>query len=67
MSDVTFDFSSENHLQVHNENSGPWEVTFVNTGELSQAGGRLKQVKHYVIGDKFFLTYGDGHANIDVS
>ena len=29
-------------------------------------GGRIKRIKNYIKEDNFFLTYGDGLANIDL-
>ena len=60
MSDVTFDFAKDNQMQVHQRNSEPWKVTLVDTGEVTQTGGRLGRVKNYVADDTFCLTYGDG-------
>ena len=40
MSDVTFDLS-ENIMEVHRKNSDDWKVTLVDTGSLSQTGGRI--------------------------
>jgi len=64
MSDVTFDMS-ENTMQVHNRTAEPWKVTLVDTGDITQTGGRLKRVKDYIDGT-FCLTYGDGVADLDI-
>ncbi|NOX41064.1 MAG: glucose-1-phosphate cytidylyltransferase [Alphaproteobacteria bacterium] len=64
MSDVTFDMS-ENSMQVHNRKAEPWKVTLVDTGDVTQTGGRLKRVKDYLDGT-FCLTYGDGVTDLDV-
>mgnify|MGYP001361083871 CR=1 FL=1 len=65
MSDVTFDMAS-NDMQVHQRNAEPWKVTLVDTGEQTMTGGRLKRVASYLEGEEaFFLTYGDGLADID--
>ena len=40
----------------------------VDTGEESMTGGRLKRISEYVKDEKsFFLTYGDGVGDIDIS
>ncbi|MCR9070686.1 MAG: glucose-1-phosphate cytidylyltransferase [Alphaproteobacteria bacterium] len=44
-----------------------WEVTLVDTGALTMTGGRLLQASKYIEGDSFFLTYGDGVADIDIN
>jgi len=66
MSDVTFDFTDRNRLEIHNHNSEPWKVTLVDTGELTQTGGRIRRIKPYVPDHNFLLTYGDGVANVDL-
>src|SRR6266849_783451 len=66
-SDVTFDMAS-NKVEIHHAKSEPWKVTLIDTGELTQTGGRIRRILPYVNQDKYFcLTYGDGVGNIDVS
>jgi glucose-1-phosphate cytidylyltransferase len=65
-SDVTFDFTQDNRMHIHQRNSEPWKVTLVDTGELTQTGGRIARIKNYVDDGTFFLTYGDGVANVDM-
>ena len=66
MSDVTFDMQN-NKMEVHNQNSEPWRVTLIDTGDDSMTGGRLKRVEKYVKDeDAFCFTYGDGVSNIDI-
>ncbi len=65
MSDVTFDLS-KNSLQVHQNNSEPWRVTLVETGEATQTGGRLRRVREYLSEEDFCFTYGDGVSDIDM-
>ena len=67
MSDVTFDMK-ENNMEVHNKRAEPWKITLVDTGENSMTGGRIKRISEYVSEDEaFFLTYGDGLSDIDIS
>lgn len=66
-SDITFDFSNENSITVHNNISEPWKVTLVDTGLYTQTAGRIKAVSKYLNGEPFMLTYGDGVANIDIN
>ena len=66
-SDVTIDMAN-NHMQVHNQKAEAWKVTLVDTGEDTMTGGRLKRIKEYVTDESaFFLTYGDGVSNIDIT
>jgi glucose-1-phosphate cytidylyltransferase len=64
-SDVTFDFRSGNSMEVHAHTLEPWRVTLVDTGLSTMTGGRVKRVAPYLDDKPFFLTYGDGVANID--
>ena len=65
-SDVTFHMDMDNHLEVHHRKSEPWKVTLVDTGELTQTGGRLRRVREYLGESSFCFTYGDGVANVDI-
>ena len=44
-----------------------WEIIFVDTGEETLKGGRIKRVEQYIQGDIFHLTYGDGVCDIDIN
>ncbi len=66
MSDVTFDFTAENKMVVHNNNSEPWKVTLIDTGLNTMTGGRIKRVKDYIGHEPFMLTYGDGVSNVNI-
>ena len=65
-SDVTFDLRN-NNMQIHKNETEPWKVTLVDTGENSMTGGRLKRVKDYIGDETFCLTYGDGVTDFNVS
>lgn len=65
LSDVTFDLKN-NKMEVHHNESEPWKVTLVDTGEETMTGGRLKRVKKYLGDEDFCLTYGDGVADINI-
>jgi glucose-1-phosphate cytidylyltransferase len=60
--DVTIDIAN-NSLEVHARNGEPWRVTLIDTGELTQTGGRLKRIAPYITGD-FCMTYGDGLSSV---
>ena len=66
-SDVTFDFTQGNKTIVHNQHAEPWKVTVVDTGLNTMTGGRIKRVKEHLNGESFFLTYGDGVADINIA
>lgn len=66
-SDVTFDFTKNNEMTIHNNVAEPWKVTIVDTGLDAQTGCRIKRIQKYVGDETFFLTYGDGVSNIDLN
>jgi glucose-1-phosphate cytidylyltransferase len=43
-----------------------WKITFAETGEETNTGGRIKRIEPYVDGDHFMATYGDGVSNVDI-
>lgn len=66
-SDVTFDFTQENKMTIHNNVSEPWKVTLVDTGLNTMTGGRIKRIQKYIGDERFFLTYGDAVSDVDMS
>ena len=44
-----------------------WRITFVDTGEETNTGGRLKRVEPYNQTSRFFATYVDVLADIDLA
>lgn len=67
MSDVTFDFTAENKMTIHQNIAEPWQVTLVDTGLNAQTGARVKKIQKYIGNERFFLTYGDGVSNLDIN
>ncbi|MCA9955804.1 MAG: glucose-1-phosphate cytidylyltransferase [Anaerolineales bacterium] len=65
-SDVTFDMTN-NSMQVHQNSAEPWRVTLVDTGLETMTAGRLKKVHQYLADETFFLTYGDGVSNVNLT
>jgi glucose-1-phosphate cytidylyltransferase len=64
--DLTVDLA-KGAVEYHATNHEPWRVTLVDTGAETMTGGRLKRVATYLDpGEPFFLTYGDGVADIDI-
>jgi glucose-1-phosphate cytidylyltransferase len=59
------------HLQggkprVHGRRKLDWTVHLVDTGLDTETGGRLRRLKSWLKSAPFFMTYGDGVANVDV-
>lgn len=53
------------HLQNNIED---WNITFVDTGAEAMTGSRVAKIEKYLDGEEdFFLTYGDGLANLDIN
>jgi glucose-1-phosphate cytidylyltransferase len=44
-----------------------WLVHLVDTGLESSTGGRIGRVRSYIGNERFFMTYGDGVSNVDLS
>ena len=65
-SDITFDFSDDNKMTVHNNVAEPWKVTIVDTGLDTMTGGRIKRIQKYIGDEAFMLTYGDGVCDINL-
>lgn len=66
-SDVTFDFSAQNRMTVHENVAEPWRVTLVDTGLNTQTGARVRRVQKYIGDEPFMLTYGDGLSDVDLN
>lgn len=66
--DITIELGKPAQAQLHSchEECG-WKVTLSSTGERALKGARLKKVSKYIKGDTFFMTYGDGVANVDMN
>jgi glucose-1-phosphate cytidylyltransferase len=65
MSDVTIDLAN-NAVAVHQQKAEPWKITLVDTGDLTQTGGRIKRIAEHLDGD-FCLTYGDGVGSVNIT
>ena len=66
-SNITFDFTQENKMIVHNNVLEPWKVTLVDTGLNTMTGGRIKRVREYLEEDTFMMTYGDGVCDVNIA
>jgi glucose-1-phosphate cytidylyltransferase len=66
LSDVTVDVANGT-VDFHRNGADNWRVSLVETGNSTMTGGRLKRVRDYLGDDDFFLTYGDGVADIDLA
>ena len=52
----------------YEDGDGPrWRITFLDTGTETNTGGRVAQLRPVIDEDTFFVTYGDGVANVDLA
>jgi len=65
-SDISFNLSN-NSVEIHSTSSEDWKVTLIDTGDLTQTGGRLKRIKKYLPEGDFYMTYGDGLADVNLA
>lgn len=66
-SDVTFDWTDGNKMEIHDQHTEPWKVTVVDTGFGTMTGGRIKRVQKYIGDETFMMTYGDGVCDVDIA
>ena len=66
-SDITFDFTNGQDIQIHSQYIEPWKVTIVDTGLHTMTGGRIKRIQDYVGNESFCLTYGDGVSDVNIA
>ena len=65
-SDITIDMQNDDII-FHKNRSEDWKITLIDTGALTQTGGRLKRIQKYLNRDEdFCFTYGDGLGDINI-
>jgi len=65
--DFTIELGTKNiEIYPKHEESG-WKVTLADTGQDAMTGSRVKKVERFIDDDIFFLTYGDGVIDLDIS
>ena len=66
INDFTLNLSTKKKKVYFHENKiENWNITFVDTGNETNTGGRIFKLRDFV-DDIFFATYGDGVANINI-
>lgn len=58
--------SGAQHAWNHSDEVEDWEITFVDTGQETQTGGRLYRVRHHIQEDYFLANYCDGLSDINL-
>jgi len=69
-SDATVKLGHNPEITFHGESEeADWEVTLAGTGLETMTGGRVQKASKYLkdTDEDFFLTYGDGVADIDLN
>lgn len=66
-SDVAVDFANDEVEILSNGYDEDWRVVLAETGADTLTGSRVKRALKYIRGDRFFTTYGDGVADIDLA
>ena len=69
-SDITLTLGNQPQVTFHgSDDEADWQVTLAGTGEDTKTGGRVQKAARYLAPEdkEFFLTYGDGVANINIA
>ena len=65
--DITLTLGDQSSLQIHGaHDEKDWTVTVAFTGEETNTGGRVLNAASYFADERFFLTYGDGLADVNL-
>ena len=65
--DISFHLGASDHISyIGGHPERDWQITMVDTGVDTPKGERIRRIAPYITGDRFFLTYGDGVADIDL-
>src|SRR3954465_9485599 len=65
VSDVTIDLK-RGSVEYHRSRADDWAITLIDTGDQTMTGGRLKRIREHLDDQSFFMTYGDGVADINL-
>lgn len=57
---------SRDVIEELENNHEDWVVELIDTGPVTQTGGRIARMKKFIGDNRFFLTYGDGVSDIDL-
>ncbi len=57
---------SDNKIDYINERPMDWNISLVDTGALTQTGGRILRLKDTIGEEDFMVTYGDAVSNVNL-
>lgn len=67
-SDVTLKLGRNPQITYHNtHDEEDWTVTLLETGQLTQTGGRLRRAMQHIGPEDVLFTYGDGLTNSNIA
>ncbi len=64
--DLTID-SRQSSVDRHHAVDREWSLKLIETGALTDTGGRLKRLAPHLRRETFMLTYGDGLSDVDLT
>lgn len=59
--------TKDNEVTFHNNDCDDFRITFVETGQESLTGERVRLLKKYIGNEDFMVTYGDGVADVNIN
>jgi glucose-1-phosphate cytidylyltransferase len=66
--DVVINLGQHHSVEVAGASEEEWRIVLAETGEDTMTGGRVAAIRKYVEHDDFFfLTYGDGVSDVDIT
>ncbi|MES1180144.1 MAG: glucose-1-phosphate cytidylyltransferase [Hyphomicrobium sp.] len=65
LSDITVDTASHS-IEIHSRRAEAWRISLIETGADTMTGGRIRRIRDYLGNENFFMTYGDGVADVDI-
>ena len=64
---IALGYKGEVIKEYFNKNKFDWNINLIDTGLNTFTGGRVKRLEKHIGNETFFLTYGDGLANININ
>lgn len=63
--DISIDLKTT-QTTLHSNHNPDWKVHLIDTGLNTLTGGRIKRLRSWVNNELFFVTYGDGLADLNI-